>query len=184
MRFLGIAGSLRSGSYNKALLRAARELAPPGVEFEDFDLGRLPHYDGDVEAAGDPAPVSELKDAIRRADAILIATPEYNRGVPGVLKNAVDWASRPSLASPLAGKPVAIMGASTGRGGTRRAQQQLREALEHSRANVLTEPQVLVREAFMHVDEQGSLVDELTREEVAALLAELVRTASPVLQAA
>ena len=119
MQVLGIAGSLRSASYNRALLRAARELAPAGAEIVDFDLRELPFYDGDVEAAGDPEAVAAFKDAIRAADALLIATPEYNHGLPGVLKNAIDWASRPALASPLAGKPVAIMGASTGRGGTR-----------------------------------------------------------------
>ncbi len=111
-----------------------------------------------------------LKNAIRSADALLIATPEYNRGVPGVLKNAIDWASRPPLGSPLAGKPVAIMGASTGRGGTARAQEPLRAALEYSRANVLNEPEVLVPEAYIHFDEEGHLTDEETRKEIAALL--------------
>ena len=130
MKLLGIAGSLRKGSYNRGLLRAARELMPEGVELVEFDIRDLPFYDGDVETAGDPEPVVALKDAIREADALLIATPEYNRGVPGGLKNAVDWASRPPLGSPLAGKPVALMGATTGRGGTALAQQQLREALE------------------------------------------------------
>src|SRR6478752_3631376 len=148
MKVLGIAGSLRAGSYNRSLMRAARELLPEGVELADFDIGSLPFYDGDLEAAGDPEPVVALKDAIRDADALLIATPEYNRGIPGVLKNAVDWASRPALASPLTGKPVAIMGASTGRGGTARAQEQVRAALEFSRANVIEQPEVLVPEAF------------------------------------
>src|SRR6266540_725009 len=170
MRTLGIAGSLRAGSYNRALLQAARELAPAGMEIAEFDLRELPLYDGDVEAAGDPEPVAALKDAIRSADALLIATPEYNRGVPGVLKNAIDWASRPPLGSPLAGKPVAIMGASTGRGGTARAQEQLRAAVEYSRANVLNDPEVLVPEAYMRFDERGRLTDEETRKEIAALL--------------
>ena len=140
MRILGIAGSLRKGSYNRGLLRAARELMPEGVELVEYDIRDLPFYDGDVETAGDPESVVALKDAIREADALLIATPEYNRGVPGGLKNAVDWASRPPLGSPLAGKPVAMMGATTGRGGTALAQQQLREALEFPRAIVLEEP--------------------------------------------
>jgi len=118
MKLLGIAGSLREGSYNRSLLRAARELLPEGVELVECEIGGLPFYDGDVEAAGDPEPVVALKNAIRDADALLIATPEYNRGVPGVLKNAVDWASRPPLGSPLTGKHVALMGASTGRAGT------------------------------------------------------------------
>jgi len=181
---LGIAGSLREGSYNRALLRAARELLPSGVELLELDPRTLPFYDGDVEAAGDPEPVVALKEAIRGADALLIATPEYNRGVPGVLKNAIDWASRPALASPLTGKPVAIMGASTGRGGTARAQEQLRAALEFSRAAVLEQPEVLVPEAFMRFDEHGALVDEGVRADLAELVDTLVRVAGGVTLAA
>jgi chromate reductase len=177
MRVLGIAGSLRVGSYNRALLRAARELAPAGMEIAEFDLRALPLYDGDVEAAGNPEPVAAFKDAIRSADAILIATPEYNRGVPGVLKNAIDWASRPPLGSPLAGKPVALMGASTGRGGTARAQEQLRTALEYSRADVLAQPEMLVPEAYMSFDEGGRLTDLETRDELVALLGALAGAA-------
>ena len=173
MKVLGIAGSHRSGSYNRALLGAAREAAPIGMEIEEFDIRGLPFYDGDVEAAGDPASVTAFKEAIRDADALLIATPEYNRGVPGVLKNAVDWASRPPFASPLTGKPVAIMGASTGRGGTARAQEQLRSALEHSRADVLEQPEVFVPEAYMAFDGEGRLVDEGVRDDLADLLAAL-----------
>ena len=180
MRVLGISGSLRSGSYNRALLRAARELAPAGMEIVDFDLRELPFYDGDVEAAGDPASVHAFKDAIRAADALLIATPEYNRGIPGVLKNAVDWASRPPLGSPLTGKPVAITGASTGLGGTARAQEQLRAALEFSRADVLAQPEVLVPEAYLSIDDEGRLVDEDARARLAELLAALAdRHATP-----
>jgi chromate reductase len=170
MRVLGIVGSLRAGSYNRALLRAARELAPAGMEIEEFDLRELPFYDGDVEAAGDPAAVAAFKDAIRSADALLIATPEYNRGVPGVLKNAIDWASRPALASPLTGKPVAIIGASTGRGGTARAQEQLRAGLDYSRADVVSEPEVLVPEAYMLFDPDGRLTDDEARASIAQLL--------------
>jgi chromate reductase, NAD(P)H dehydrogenase (quinone) len=184
MKVLGIAGSLRERSHNRALLRAARELLPEGVELVEHDLRDLPFYDGDVEAAGDPESVVALKQAIRDADAVLIATPEYNRGVPGVLKNAVDWASRPPLASPLTGKPVAIMGASTGRGGTARAQEQLRAALEFSRANVIEQPEVFVPEAFMRFDEQGELVDEGVRSDLAELLDTLVAVASGVTLAA
>jgi chromate reductase len=182
MRLLGIAGSHRESSYNQGLLRAARELSPEGVELVEFDVRGLPFYDGDLEAAGDPEPVTELKEAIRDADALVIATPEYNRGLPGVLKNAIDWASRPALASPLAGKPVAIMGATTGFGGTARAQQQLRDALEFPGAVVLQQPEVLVSEAYLRFDENGELVDEQTREEISALLAELTRV--PALVAA
>jgi chromate reductase len=178
MRLLGIAGSHRAASYNQALLRAARELAPAGTAIEEFDIRELPFYDGDVEAAGDPASVTAFKEAIRDADALVIATPEYNRGIPGVLKNAVDWASRPPFASPLTGKPVAIMGASTGRGGTARAQEQLRSALEHSRADVLEQPEVLVPEAYLAFDEDGQLVDETARQDLAELLAALARQAA------
>jgi chromate reductase, NAD(P)H dehydrogenase (quinone) len=179
LRILGIAGSHRVGSYNRALLRVAHEVAPIGMEIEEFDIRDLPFYDGDVEAAGDPAAVSALKEAIRVADGLLIATPEYNRGVPGVLKNAIDWASRPPLASPLTGKPVAIIGASTGRGGTARAQEQLRSALEYSRARVLEQPELLVPEAYMSFDENGRLVHEATREDLAELLAALAQEAAP-----
>ena len=184
MKILGIAGSLREGSYNRGLVRAARELLPQDVDFVEFDIRSLPFYDGDVEAAGDPEPVVALKDSIREADALLIATPEYNRGVPGGLKNAVDWASRPPLGSPLAGKPVALMGASTGRGGTALAQQQLREALEFPRAVVLDEPQVFVPEAYMHFDERGELADESIRAEIAELLDTLAHVAGGVTLAA
>jgi chromate reductase len=184
MKLLGIAGSLRRSSYNRALLRAARELLPAGVELVEHDLRDLPLYDGDVEAAGDPEAVVSFKQAIREADGLLIATPEYNRGIPGVLKNAIDWASRPPLASPLARKPVAIMGASTGLGGTRRAQEQLQSALEFPGALVLEEPQVLVPEAFMRFDENGELTDEGVRSELAELLDTLVRVAGDVTLAA
>ena len=184
MKILGIAGSLREGSYNRSLLRAARELLPADVELAEFDIRGLPFYDGDVEAAGDPEPVVALKDAIREADALLIATPEYNRGVPGALKNAVDWASRPPLGSPLTGKPVAIIGASTGRGGTARAQEHLRSALEFSRAEVLEQPELLVPEAYLHFDQHGELADEGIRAELAELLDTLVHVAGGVTLAA
>ncbi len=177
MRILGIPGSLRSASTNRGLLRAAQELAPSGVEIEIFDLHEIPLYDGDVEAEGDPAPVAAFKRAIRGADALLIATPEYNRGVPGVLKNAIDWASRPALAPPLAGKPVGLMGASTGLGGTANAQRQLREALGFPRARVLEGPRVLVASSYeKFVD--GRVVDAETRASVRELVEALVAEAS------
>ena len=112
-KILGISGSLRERSYNTALLRAAAELAPPAAEIEVFDLSAIPLYNDDVEAAGDPEPVAALRAAVAEADALLLATPEYNRGTSGVLKNAIDWLSRPALASVLRWKPVAIMGASS-----------------------------------------------------------------------
>ncbi len=173
-RILAISGSLRERSYNRALLRAARELAPAGVEIEEFDLSPIPFYDGDVEAAGDPEPVASLRAAVAEADALLLATPEYNRGTSGVLKNAIDWLSRPALASVLRWKPVAVIGASTGRGGTRRAQQQVRDALLHPGAIVLEEPEVAVPVAWEHFDEDGRLVDEKTRDSIRALVEGLV----------
>jgi len=137
MKLLGIAGSLREGSYNRGLLRAARELLPEGVELTEFDIRALPFYDGDVETAGDPEPVVALKDAIREADALLIATPEYNASVPGGLKNALDWASRPFPDNVLKAKPAAVIGASTGLFGAVWAQAEVRKALKASGAHVL-----------------------------------------------
>ena len=180
-RILAISGSLRERSYNRALLRAAEELAPAGVEIEELDLSPLPFYDGDVEAAGDPEAVTELRAAVAEADALLIATPEYNRGTSGVLKNAIDWLSRPALASVLRWKPVAVIGASTGRGGTRRAQQQVRDALLFPGAIVIDEPEVAVSVAWEHFDEDGRLVDERTRESIRTLLEALA--AAPRAQA-
>jgi chromate reductase len=181
---LGIAGSLRAGSYNRALLRAAQELAPAGVEVTEFDLRPIPLYDGDLEAEGDPEPVCALKDAISAADALLVVTPEYNHSIPGVLKNAIDWASRPALGSPLAGKPVAIAGASTGLSGTRRAQEHLRQALAFPQARVLDEPRLLVPEAFFKFDEDGRLGDPDTIEALGAILEALRSACVPDLVAA
>ena len=134
IRILGFAGSLRRASYNRGLIRAAVELAPPGIAVDVFDLGALPLYNQDVEDAGEPASVVAFKHAIAQADALLVATPEYNHGVPGVLKNAIDWASRPRVTSPLRDKAVAVLGASPGHGSTARAQAQLRDAFVFSGA--------------------------------------------------
>jgi chromate reductase len=167
---LGIAGSLRAGSFNRSLLRAAQELAPPGMEITTFDLAPIPLYNGDVEAKGDPEPVAALKAAIRQADALLIVTPEYNFGVPGVLKNAIDWVSRPPRGSALNGKPAAIMGATPGMGGTGRAQMQLRQAFVFTQTHALLSPEVLVARAQEKFDASGRLTDEKTREFVGQLL--------------
>jgi len=163
LRVLGIAGSLRAGSLNRALLRAAQELAPEGMEIRAFDIAPIPLYNADVEAKGDPEPVAALKAAIREADALLVVTPEYNYGIPGVLKNAVDWASRPSDKTPLKGKPAAIMGATPGQGGTIRAQLQLRQAFVFTQTLALLQPEVLVTKAHEKFDKDGRLTDEPTR---------------------
>jgi chromate reductase, NAD(P)H dehydrogenase (quinone) len=171
MRVCGIAGSLRKASYNRALLRAAIELAPPAMEIVPFDrLRDVPLYDGDVEAAGDPEAVAALKAAIRSADALLVVTPEYNYGVPGVLKNAIDWASRPPTGSVLSGKPAAILGASPGRTGTARAQLALRQSFVFTQTLVMPGPEVLVAEAAKRFSEDGRLTDETTRRSVRELL--------------
>ncbi len=170
----GIAGSLRTGSLNRALLRAARELAPVGMEIRIFDgMADIPLYNQDVEALGDPEPVQALKRAIGEADALLVVTPEYNHGVPGVLKNAIDWASRPAGGSVLARKPAAILGASPGVTGTARAQSQLRQAFVFTNTPVVPQPEILVYRAHEKFDADGRLTDEKTREFVGKLLHEL-----------
>jgi chromate reductase, NAD(P)H dehydrogenase (quinone) len=170
----GIAGSLRRGSYNLALLRAAQGLAPEGMDVRIFDrMAEIPLYNQDVEADGDPEPVRALKLAIEEADALLIATPEYNHGVPGVLKNAIDWASRPPRGSVLAGKPAALFGASPGVTGTARAQSQLRQAFVFTDTPALPQPEILVYRAHEKFDAEGRLTDEKTREFVGRLLRDL-----------
>jgi chromate reductase, NAD(P)H dehydrogenase (quinone) len=170
----GIAGSLRQGSYNRALLRATQELAPEEMEIRIFDrLAEIPPFDQDLEEEGDPEPVQALKRAIGEADALLVATPEYNHGVPGVLKNAIDWASRPPRGSVLAGKPTAILGASPGVTGTARAQSQLRQAFVFTDTPTLPQPEILVYRAHEKFDAEGRLTDEKTRDFVGRLLREL-----------
>jgi chromate reductase, NAD(P)H dehydrogenase (quinone) len=171
LRVLGIAGSLRKASYNRALLRAALELAPEGLQLEIYEgLGDIPVYNGDVEAQGFPEPVVRLKEAIRAADALLIATPEYNGGVPGMLKNAIDWASRPPKETPLRGKPVALMGASPGMLGTARAQTALRQSFIFLQMPAMPAPEVLVARAHEKIDSEGRLSDETTRQHLRQFL--------------
>ena len=169
-RILAVAGSLRQGSYNRGLLRAAEELAPNGVEVQFFDIGTLPFFNEDLEAAGDPEAVRRFKDAISNANAVLIATPEYNGAVPGVLANAIDWASRPTGRSVLRNKPVAVMGAVLGKSGSANAQAALRGVLSRIGAVVVPDPQVLVPRASRLFDEQVNLRDEATREEIRQLV--------------
>ncbi len=141
---LGFAGSLREGSYNRAALRAAHELLPQGITLESFDLAPIPLYNADIEAISAPPPVQAFKERIAVADALLIVTPEYNGSIPGVLKNAIDWASRPPGDTPLDGKPLAMMGASPGQLGTIRAQLYLREICAAVNMHPLSRPEVFI----------------------------------------
>jgi chromate reductase, NAD(P)H dehydrogenase (quinone) len=169
-RVVAFAGSLRRRSFNRALIEAARELAPTGMDVEPIEIGGLPFYDADVEAEGDPAPVAAYKEAIALADGVLIATPEYNDGIPGVLTNALDWGSRLPGRSPLAGMPLAVMGASPSQVGTARAQLHLRQVLGHIQARVLPPPELLVARAHERFDAELRLTDETTRRVMADLL--------------
>jgi chromate reductase len=173
IRILGIPGSLREASYNKAALRAAQELLPDGATLEVFDLEGLPAFNEDDERAL-PARVVELKARIREADAILIATPEYNYSVPGVLNNAIDWASRPYGDNAWDGKPVAIMGASPGPLGTARAQYHLRQTFVFLNMYPVNRPEVMISNAVQRFDAQGRLVDEGSRARIRQLLEALV----------
>ena len=166
---LGISGSLRKGSFNTAILHAARELAPVGMQIRSRTLDDIPVYNEDLRMDGYPAPVQAFRDDIAAADAVLIATPEYNYSIPGVLKNAIDWASRPPD-QPFAGKPVAIMGASPGRLGTARAQYHLRQCFVFLDGLVMNRPEVMVSGAHAIIDESGRLTDETTREHIAKML--------------
>lgn len=170
LRIVGLAGSLRSGSLNRALLRAAAEIAPAGLKIEPFDLIDVPLYNGDVEADGDPPAVAALKQAIAAADGVLFATPEYNHGVPAVMKNAVDWASRPPRGAALGGKPVGIIGASPGMTGSARGQSQLRQAFEFTNSFCMPQPELLVFKAHEKFDAEGRLMDEATRTYLARYL--------------
>ncbi|WP_431857697.1 NADPH-dependent FMN reductase [Azospirillum sp.] len=170
VRVLGFAGSLRRGSFNRALLRLAVEAAPEGLEIDVFDIAPIPLYNGDVEAAGFPEPVQAFRERIRAADALLIACPEYNYSMPGVLKNAIDWASR-GADQPFAGKPLAIMGAGGGLG-TGRSQYHLRQTCVYLDMHPLNKPEVLVR-AAESFNPDGSLKDEAVRGRVVALLTAL-----------
>jgi chromate reductase len=170
---VGFAGSLRRASYNRGLVRAAADVAPSGIVLRVFDLADIPLYNQDIEEAGEPDSVVGFKEAIQRADALLVATPEYNHGISGVLKNAIDWASRPRATSPLKDKPIAVMGASPGRGSTARAQAQLREAFVFTGACVMPQPELLVSAAAAHFDDDGNVTDPQLRDKLAELVAAL-----------
>ena len=169
LSILGISGSLRKGSLNSSLLRAAQELAPVDVEIEIFDLNDNPLFNGDVEAAGRPASVLLLQERIAGSDALLIATPEYNGSYSGVLKNAIDWASRPYEKPVFAEKSVAVMGVG-GRFGTARSQSALRQLLTGQGCYVLPRPQVQISIRPNVFELDGSLVDEEARKSIAVLV--------------
>ena len=172
IRVLGLSGSLRKDSYNTALLRAAQELAPEGTRIEIYDISSIPMYNEDVRTVGYPDEVARFRNAVRDADAVLIASPEYNRSVPGVLKNAIDWASR-RPDQPFAGKPLAIMGASNGALGAAFANYHLRQIFVFMDARMLNGPEVMIGNAKEKFDGDGRLVHEPTRAFVADHLAKL-----------
>lgn len=172
MHILGISGSLRKNSFNTAALHACSALLPPGVTMSVADIADIPLYNEDVRANGLPDAVQRLREQIRSADALLIATPEYNYSIPGVLKNAIDWASRPPE-QPFDGKPVAIMGATPGGLGTSRAQYHLRQLFVYLNGHLLNKPEVFISAAPSKFDADGKLTDAATAENLGKLLAAL-----------
>ena len=176
IKILGIAGSLRKASFNKSALRAAQKLVPEGASIEIFDIDGLPGFNQDDEK-NPPAKVTDMKAKIRAADAILFVTPEYNYSIPGVLKNAIDWASRPYGDSAWKGKPVAVMGASVGVIGTARAQYHLRQVFVFLDMEAVNQPEVMIN-ASKSFDEQGNLTDQQTTDLIGKLLAKLVQKAA------
>jgi chromate reductase len=172
VRILGIAGSLRRGSFNAATLRAAQELAPTGMTIESFVIAPIPLYNEDVFEQGFPAPVEDLRARIKAAEGLLIVTPEYNYSIPGVLKNAIDWASRPPE-QPFDDKPISLMGASGGTLGTARAQYHLRQCFIFLNGLVMTRPEVMIPQAHNKFDAAGKLTDQATRDFITAHLAAL-----------
>ena len=176
IKILGIAGSLRKASFNKSALRAAQQLVPEGASLDIFDIDGLPGFNQDDERRP-PAKVVEMKAKIRAADAILLVTPEYNYSIPGVLKNAIDWASRPYGDSAWIGKPVAVMGASVGVIGTARAQYHLRQVFVFLDMDPVNQPEVMIN-ASKSFDDQGNLTDQPTRDLIGKLLTALVKKAT------
>ncbi len=183
MNVLGISGSLRKGSFNSAALRAAQGLAPQGMTISIAEIGDIPLYNEDVRSAGLPPPVTRFRDEIAAADALLFVTPEYNFSIPGVLKNAIDWASRPPN-QPFNEKPLAIMGASGGPLGTARVQYHLRQVLYGLNGFVLNKPEVFIGQAATKFDASGDLTDEATKEFIGKLLASLAAWTERVRSAA
>ena len=171
-RIVGISGSIRKESYNSAALRVAQELAPDGVEIRLADISAIPLYNDDVRKEGLPASVVSLVELIDTADAVMIATPEYNYSIPGVLKNAIDWVSKADDL-PFRRKPVAILGASMGTFGTARSQYDLRKVLVSQDAYVLSQPEIMIASAHARFDADGNMTDEKTRELIEAQIVAL-----------
>jgi chromate reductase, NAD(P)H dehydrogenase (quinone) len=174
IKVLGICGSLRKASYNMAALRTAIELKPAGMSVEVADISTIPLYDEDVRAQGFPPPVQKLREQIAAADALLFACPEYNYSMSGVLKNAIDWASRPPD-QPFAGKPCAILGAAAGMAGGARAQYDLRRSMVFLDMHPINKPEVLIGQAQTKFDESGKLLDEAARGFIRDMMAALDR---------
>ena len=172
MKVIGISGSLRAGSYNTMALKAAQKLAPAGIEVEIAGIADIPLYNDDVRAAGEPEAVAALKAKIRAADGVLLVTPEYNFSIPGVLKNTLDWMSRPPE-PPFDGKPVAIMGASPGPVGTARVQYHLRQVLVFMNTFTVNKPEVFISQCASRFNAQGELTDEATAKFITDLLVSL-----------
>ena len=177
MKVLGICGSLRKASLNMMALKAAESLAPQGMQIEIADISQVPVYNEDVKEAGFPDAVQKFRDAIKAADALLIVSPEYNFSMPGVLKNAIDWASRPPE-QPFDGKPTAIMGASPGMIGTARMQYHLRQTLLFLNTQTVVKPEVFINLATGKFNAQGELTDENTKKVIGDLLVALQKTAN------
>jgi chromate reductase len=172
LKILALSGSLRVGSFNTAALRAAQELAPAELMIDIAAINEVPMYNQDIQAEGFPQPVLQLGEAVRAADAVLIATPEYNYSIPGVLKNTLDWLSR-LPGPPFSGKPVAILGASGGMIGTARAQYHLRQVFVFLNAHVMNRPEIMISLAHQKFDAEGRLNDEPTRQLMSKMLVAL-----------
>ena len=186
IKILGIAGSLRKQSYNKGALRAAQKLCPDGATIEVFDPEGIPLFNQDDERSPHQK-VVDLKNRIRAADAILLVTPEYNYGMPGVLKNAIDWASRPYGDNAWSSKPVALMSAALSMGGGVRAQYQLRQAFVFLNMDAVVQPEVAIGNAPERFDKDGNLTDETSKKLIGQLLRNLVekvRLLRPAMKAA
>lgn len=175
LRFVGICGSLREGSYNRLLLKAAGECLPKYVQFSILDVSEIPIYNQDLEAPTMPSSVLELKRQVEAADALLISTPEYNYSIPGMLKNVIDWLTRPSGQSSLNEKPVAIMGGTPGNYGATMAQNHLRQILNALNMHTVNRPGILVPQIHLKFNEQGQLTDETLKGLLKDLMNALIK---------